>query len=65
MDNFNGKLTKEEIEMVNKGKKNWSMDEVKKKFDGGFITNETLTLLIDSIIENTWSNAKMFYNKNK
>jgi uncharacterized linocin/CFP29 family protein len=53
-------LSAEEQEMIEKGKKHWSLDTLSKR-RGGYINSETIKELIDKVIENTWAQAKVFY----
>lgn len=57
-------LSEEELNMIEKGKSHWSMDILNKK-QSGHITSETIKELINLVIENTWVQSKIFYNKNK
>jgi len=53
-------LSVEEIEMIERGKKHWDMDVLNKRH-GGFVDSKTIKELIDKVIENTWTQAKVFY----
>jgi hypothetical protein len=53
-------LSIEEQEIVEKGKKHWNL-EILSKRRGGYVDSETIKDLIDKVIENTWTQAKVFY----
>ena len=53
-------LSVEEQEMIEKGKKHWNLDILSKR-RGGYVYSETIKDLIDKVIENTWTQAKIFY----
>jgi hypothetical protein len=53
-------LSKKETEMIERGKKHWELD-VLSEMQGEKITSDTIRLLINSVLENTWEQAKMFY----
>lgn len=53
-------LSVEEQEMIQKGKNHWSLDILSKRHDG-YVDSSTIKELIDKIIENTWTQAKVFY----
>lgn len=54
-------LSDEELKMIEKGKKHWNMDSLSKK-SGGYVKSDTIKELIDKVIENTWTQAKLFYD---
>lgn len=58
--NIDNKLSEEEQQMIQKGKKHWDM-EILQKRRGGHVDSKTIKDLIDKVIENTWSQAKSFY----
>jgi len=53
-------LSVEEQEMIQKGKNHWSLDILSKR-RGGYVDSRTIKELIDKVIENTWTQAKVFY----
>lgn len=53
-------LSVEEHEMIQKGKNHWSLDILSKR-RGGYVDSRTIKELIDKVIENTWTQAKVFY----
>jgi len=53
-----------EEELIASGKKIWKDMPILKK-DGGYITSDTIKILIDNVIESTWRNAKTFFAKNQ
>ena len=53
-------LSVEEQEMIEKGKSHWSLDILSKR-RGGYVDSKTIKELIDKVIENTWTQAKVFY----
>jgi hypothetical protein len=53
-------LSIEEQEMVERGKRHWNLDVLSKR-RGGYVNSETIKELIDKVIENTWTQAKVFY----
>ena len=53
-------LSVEEQEMIQKGKNHWSLGILSKK-RGGYVDSRTIKELIDTVIENTWTQAKVFY----
>ncbi len=53
-------LSVEEQEMIQKGKNHWSLDILSKR-RGGYVNSRTIKELIDKVIENTWTQAKVFY----
>ena len=53
-------LSVEEQEMIQKGKNHWSLDILSKR-RGGYVDSMTIKELIDKVIENTWTQAKVFY----
>jgi len=53
-------LSVEELEMIEKGKRHWSLDILSKR-RGGYVDGETIKEIIDKVIENTWTQAKVFY----
>jgi len=53
-------LSVKEQEMIQKGKNHWSLD-ILNKIRGGYIDSKTIKELIDKVIENTWTQAKVFY----
>ncbi len=53
-------LSVEEQEMIEKGKKHWNLDILSKR-RGGYVDSKTVKELIDKVIENTWTQAKVFY----
>lgn len=53
-------LSVEEQEMIQKGKNHWSLSILSKRH-GGYVDSSTIKELIDKIIENTWTQAKVFY----
>ena len=53
-------LSVEEQEMIKKGKKHWSLDILSKR-RCGYVDSRTIKELIDKVIENTWTQAKVFY----
>lgn len=55
-------LSVEEQEMIQKGKNHWSF-AIPNKRCGGYVDSRTIKELIDKVIENTWTQAKVFYNK--
>ena len=57
-------LSVEEQEMIEKGKKHWSLDILSKR-RGGYMNSETIKELIDKVIENTWTQAKVFYGDSR
>lgn len=56
-------LSIEEIEMIEKGKNHWKSMDVLTNQRGGYITSDTIKLLIDYIVEDVWLKASNFYNK--
>lgn len=56
-------LSIEEQEMIEKGKKHWKLNILSKRH-GGYVDSETIKELIDKVIENTWTQAKVFYGNN-
>jgi hypothetical protein len=55
-------LSVEEQEIIQKGKNHWSLDILSKR-RGGYADSRTIKELIDKVIENTWTQAKVFYEK--
>lgn len=55
-------LSIEEKKMIEKGKDHWDLDILKRK-EGGYVSSDTIKDVIDMVIENTWTQAKEFYNK--
>ena len=53
-------LSVEEQEMIQKGKNHWSLNILSKR-RGGYVDSRTIKELIDKVIENTWTQAKVFY----
>ena len=53
-------LSVKEQEMIQKGKNHWSLDILSKR-RGGYVDSRTIKELIDKVIENTWTQAKVFY----
>ena len=53
-------LSNEELKMIEKGQKHWDMDVLNKE-EGGYVRSETINYLINQVIENTWVQAKNFY----
>jgi len=65
MENFNiheilASLTDEEKQTIEKGKKNWNM-KVFQKHKKVKVESDTIQTLINLVIENTWVNAKNYY----
>lgn len=58
----NIQLSNEEQQMIQKGKNHWNLDVLNKK-RGGYVYSVTIKELIDNVIENTWIQAKSFYEK--
>ena len=58
----NIQLSNEEQQMIQKGKNHCNLDVLNKK-RGGYVYSVTIKELIDNVIENTWSQAKSFYEK--
>ena len=59
-NNPNYSLSDSELEMIEKGKKHWELDILKRE-KGGYLGSETIKDLINKVIENTWVQAKDFY----
>ena len=53
-------LSVEEQEMIQKGKNHWSLDILSKR-RGGYVDSRTIKELIDKVVENTWTQSKVFY----
>lgn len=53
-------LSVDEQEMIEKGKRHWDLDVLSKR-RGGYVDSKTIKELIDKVIENTWTQAKVFY----
>jgi len=62
-DDIMKSLTTEEKEMIMKGKKHWDLGTFREK-RGGYMKSEDIKTLIDLVIENTWVQAKKFYQTN-
>ena len=59
-------LPSDEAKVVKKGIDMWNNMEVFKMCpNGGRIDNDTLKLLLNNVIINTWINAKNYFKKNK
>ena len=63
-DYFKQNLDKEELTLVDNGKKYWK-EKILKNTKDRRVKKEDLFFLIDCIIENSMSNAKEFYNDNE
>ena len=56
-------LSKEENDMLIKGKEHWNMESLNKNKN---VKSHLVKEIIDKVIENTWMEAKKFYeNDNK
>ena len=56
-------LSNKELQMIEKGKNHWNMNILNKKSDG-YVNSNTIKELINKVIENTWTQAKIFYEGN-
>ena len=64
MSNVIESLSIEEQEIIERGKKHWDMDILSER-RGGYIDSKTIKELIDKVIENTWIQAKVFYDNQR
>jgi len=62
-DYFKQNLNKEELALVENGKKYWK-EKILKDVKTKRVAKDELFFLVDCIIENSISNAKDFYNDN-